>query len=74
MELSNEQIIKKLVSVSYQDLITNKWVYPLDAIIKEFNLGDVKDYVDYADDVKDKLNRISYPGKQVVRLYKEKGV
>lgn len=74
MELSNEQIIKKLVSVSYQDFITNKWVYPLDAIIKEFNLGDVKDYVDYADDVKDKLNRISYPGKQVVRLYKEKGV
>ncbi len=70
--MNSEEIVKKLNSVAYQDLITKKWIYPLDAILKEFGFGDVKDYVYYADDVKDKLERISYPCKQVVKLYKNK--
>ncbi len=72
MNYSEQQIKEKLVDVNYQDKLTGKRIYPFADVLKEFNLGDIQDYIGQICDVKLKLADISYPTKQMFRLYIDK--
>lgn len=69
MKLDSDQIKKKLLDVSYKERINSKRIYPLEDVLKEFGFKDLKEYIKTVCDVKTKLDEISYPTKQMFRLY-----
>lgn len=69
MGFSEEEIKKRLVTLSYKELLNGKKIYPLSDVLKEFKLGNIDDYVEDVCNVKLKLDKISYPTKQMFRVY-----
>lgn len=69
MVYSDEEIKEKLKGIGYRELINNKKIYPFSEVLKTFNLGEVKDYVKDVCNAKIKLDKISYPTKQMFRVY-----
>lgn len=66
----NEQEIKnKLLEISYKEKINGKRIYPLSDFLKEFGFEKLESYVDDVCAVKVKLDKISYPTKQMFRIY-----
>lgn len=72
MNFDEQQIKEKLVEINYQDKITGKRIYPFGDVLKAFGLGKIEDYLNQILEVKLKLGEISYPTKQMFRLYVDK--
>lgn len=70
--MNETEIKQKLLSLSYKERINGKRIYPLSDILKEFGFENIQNYVNDVCAVKVKLDNISYPTKQMFRLYLKK--